>query len=147
MEIHEKLKKMRKQANLTQDNLAELIHVSRQTISNWENGKSYPDLQSLLLLCKVYDISLSQLIEEDVVEMKRTVFKGKLYLFSFLLVSLITLLLVCISLIKHAGYFGFTLAGLSIIAIFLTSWKLEKIKKDLNLSNYKLIRNYLKNEE
>ena len=147
MEIQERLKKMRKQANLTQDNLAELIHVSRQTISNWENGKSYPDLQSLLLLCKVYDISLNQLVEEDVVEMKRNVFKGKMYFFSFLLVSLVTLLLVCISLVKYTGYLGFTLAGLSIIAIFLTSWKLEQIKKDLNLSNYKLIRDYLKNEE
>ena len=50
MEFSEQIKKYRSQAALTQDELAEKIYVTRQTISNWENDRSYPDVKSLLLL-------------------------------------------------------------------------------------------------
>ena len=48
MEIGKKLKNARVQSGMTQENVAEKINVSRQTISNWENEKSYPDLQILV---------------------------------------------------------------------------------------------------
>lgn len=50
MNISEQLKKYRKEHNISQEELAEQLNVSRQTISNWENNKSYPDMQSLSLL-------------------------------------------------------------------------------------------------
>ena len=49
MEIGKKLKNARVQSGMTQENVAEKINVSRQTISNWENDKSYPDVNSLVL--------------------------------------------------------------------------------------------------
>lgn len=65
MNIFEKLKQARLQANLTQEVVAEKIHVSRQTISNWENGRSYPDIISVIELSNVYNISLDELLKGD----------------------------------------------------------------------------------
>ncbi len=50
MEIEKKLKEARENANLTQEQVAEKIMVSRQTISNWENGKTLPDIVSIMKL-------------------------------------------------------------------------------------------------
>lgn len=66
MFVTERLVHFRKLNNLTQDDLAKRIHVSRQTISHWETGKTYPDIQSLLLLCNIYEISLDQLTHDDI---------------------------------------------------------------------------------
>ncbi|PGZ57875.1 hypothetical protein COE58_24330 [Bacillus cereus] len=142
MKIHEKLKELRKL-----ENLAEIICVSRQTISNWENGKSYPDIQSLLLLCEAYNISLEQLVGEDIIEMKRNVKEREMYLHSFMLLTSVILFSICITSVKHMGYYAFSLAAVSLVGITLTSYKLERLKKVLKLSNYKLIREYLKNNE
>lgn len=62
MEIGKKLKKARVQSGLTQENVAEKINVSRQTISNWENEKSYPDIISVIELSNLYSISLDDLL-------------------------------------------------------------------------------------
>ena len=56
MELNKQLKKYRAQQNLSQENFADKIFVSRQTISNWENGKSYPDIQNLLLLSGIFNV-------------------------------------------------------------------------------------------
>ena len=49
--------------DLSQEALAEKVYVTRQTISNWENGKSYPDIHSLLLLSSVFHVTIDQLIK------------------------------------------------------------------------------------
>lgn len=61
MEIEKKLKEARTNVGLTQEQVAEKIMVSRQTISNWENGKSLPDIVSILNLSDLYQISLDEL--------------------------------------------------------------------------------------
>ncbi len=53
--MQEKFRVLRKQHGFTQENLANRINVSRQTISNWENGKTLPDIQSISLLSSLYD--------------------------------------------------------------------------------------------
>ncbi len=65
MEIEKKLKDARVNAGLTQEQLAEKIMVSRQTISNWENGKSLPDIVSIIKLSDLYQISLDDLLKGD----------------------------------------------------------------------------------
>ena len=50
MELNEQIKKYRTEMNISQEELAEKIYVTRQSISNWENGKPHPDIHSLLLL-------------------------------------------------------------------------------------------------
>lgn len=65
MEIGNKLKKSRLESKLTQEKVAEEIKVSRQTISNWENEKSYPDIISVIKLSDLYNISLDELLKGD----------------------------------------------------------------------------------
>ena len=65
MEIGKQLKNARMHSGLTQENVAEKIHVSRQTISNWENEKSYPDIINVIELSSLYSISLDDLLKGD----------------------------------------------------------------------------------
>lgn len=65
MEIGQKLKDARVHSGLTQEVVAEKINVSRQTISNWENEKSYPDIVSVIELSNLYCISLDDLLKGD----------------------------------------------------------------------------------
>jgi transcriptional regulator with XRE-family HTH domain len=65
MDISERLKEARQNIGMTQDQVAERIMVSRVTISNWENGKSLPDVVSLISLSDLYSISLDDLLKGD----------------------------------------------------------------------------------
>lgn len=65
MEIGKKLKNARIEAGLTQEKAAEKIDVSRQTISNWENEKSYPDIINVIALSDLYSVSLDELLKGD----------------------------------------------------------------------------------
>ncbi|HFL5474022.1 TPA: helix-turn-helix domain-containing protein, partial [Streptococcus pyogenes] len=65
MEIGQQMIRYRKQQTLSQEELVEKVYVSRQSISNWENDKTYPDIHSLLLLSQIFQVSLDQLIKGD----------------------------------------------------------------------------------
>lgn len=65
IEINERLRDARKKAGLTQDQVAEKVMVSRVTVSHWENGKSLPDIASLINLSNLYQISLDELLKGD----------------------------------------------------------------------------------
>ena len=65
MKIEMQLKDARVQAGLTQEQVAEKVMVSRQTISNWENGKSLPDIVSIMKLSDLYQISIDELLKGD----------------------------------------------------------------------------------
>lgn len=65
MEIGKKLKETRLKCNMTQEQVSEMLYVSRQTISNWENEKSYPDIISIIKLSDLYSISLDELLKGD----------------------------------------------------------------------------------
>lgn len=65
MELNEKLKRGRKNKELTQQQVAEQLHVSRKTISGWENGRTYPDISTVVKLCDLYQVSLDDLLRDD----------------------------------------------------------------------------------
>lgn len=65
MKFGEQIRKCRTQQSLTQQDAADYLHVTRQTISNWENGKSYPDLNMLLTISDLYHVSVDALLRED----------------------------------------------------------------------------------
>ena len=69
--IAEKIKNARIQNNYTQEQTAEKLMVSRQTISNWENGKSLPDILSLIRMSELYHLSLDDLLKGDQLLMKK----------------------------------------------------------------------------
>lgn len=64
MDIGNKLNRARTKANLTQEQVAEALGVSRQTISNWENEKTYPDIKSVVTLSDLYGVSLDYLLKD-----------------------------------------------------------------------------------
>lgn len=76
MELAGQIKKHRQALGISQEALAEKIYVSRQTISNWETARTYPDVQSLLLLSVAFDISIDELIKGDVETMEESVRKA-----------------------------------------------------------------------
>ena len=65
MELGKRILTIRKENDLTQDELAEICSVTRQTISNWENGKSYPDIDTLVLLSDSFGVSLDAMLKGD----------------------------------------------------------------------------------
>lgn len=65
MDIAVKIKDARQNANLSQEQVAEALGVSRQTISNWETGKTYPDIVSVIKMSDIYSISLDRLLKVD----------------------------------------------------------------------------------
>lgn len=72
---NKQIKKYRMNENLSQEELADKIYVTRQTISNWETGKNYPDLNSIVLLNTLFHISLNHFIKGDIEEMKEQIQK------------------------------------------------------------------------
>ncbi|MBO0474820.1 hypothetical protein IGL98_002442 [Enterococcus sp. DIV0840] len=87
MTIGEILKEKREQLGYTQKEVAQKLYVSRQTISNWEIGKTYPDIEKLLNLSDFYDVSLDELIKEDyrmVDKLKKDTYEQKIRVYGFL---------------------------------------------------------------
>ena len=76
MELGKQIKTYRQEANMSQEELAYRVYVSRQTISNWENDKCYPDVKSLILLGKFF-MYLDKLIKGDVDIMKEVIKKRR----------------------------------------------------------------------
>lgn len=68
--IGERIKSARKEKSLTQQELADQLHISRSAISNWENERNYPDLQTIIQLSDILEISLDKLLKEDKVMVK-----------------------------------------------------------------------------
>lgn len=65
MEFNEKLKELRKQHNMTQEQLAERLYVSRTAISKWESGKGYPNIESLKNISKIFSVSIDELLSNN----------------------------------------------------------------------------------
>ena len=65
MELGEQLQKLREQKNMSREELAQEMNVSRQAVYKWENNKGYPDIENLIKLSELYEITLDELIEND----------------------------------------------------------------------------------
>ena len=143
MELGKQIKKHRQEAHLSQDELANRIYVSRQTISNWENDKSYPDVNSLVLLSEIFQISLDKLIKGDIEVMKDVIQKeeidkmnryGKIYT-----IMLIVTAVSAVPLFTWLGVWAFVPWGIIWASSMCFAFKIEKIKKDNDVQTYKEI--------
>lgn len=65
MEFNEKLQELRKSKNLTQEELAEALYVSRTAISKWESGRGYPSIDSLKMISKYFSVSIDELLSSN----------------------------------------------------------------------------------
>ena len=73
MELGNQIRRYRSERGMSQDDLAGKIFVSRQTVSNWENDRTYPDVQNLLLLSNLFDVTIDQLIKGDLDIMDKSI--------------------------------------------------------------------------
>ncbi|MGM9978294.1 MAG: helix-turn-helix domain-containing protein [Clostridium sp.] len=143
MELGKQIKKYRNELGLSQDALAEKIYVSRQTISNWENDKSYPDVNSLVLLSEVFNVSIDNLIKGDVEIMKEQVnAEDKRELEKLGQVFGILFLLVVVSPIPLAHFLNFVGIGIWLLLVgvaFYVAIVVEKKKKQFDIQTYREI--------
>ncbi len=143
MEVHLQIKKYRVEMGLSQEELADKVFVTRQTISNWETQKSYPDIQSLLLLGTIFHISLDQLVKGDIEMMKQEIKKteiDKLNRYSVILTILMLLLMVsAVPLVKVLDIYAIIPFGLLMVITFFVALKAEKVKKENHIHTYKEI--------
>lgn len=70
MSFNEKLQKLRKANNLSQEGLADLLDVTRQSVSKWESGTTYPEMDKLLAMCKIFKCSLDDLTNDEITDIK-----------------------------------------------------------------------------
>ena len=143
MELGKQIKKHRQEVQLSQEELAERVYVSRQTISNWENDKSYPDVNSLVLLSETFQISLDNLIKGDIEVMKDVIQKeeiekmnryGKIYT-----ILLIATAVSAVPLFMLLGVWALIPWGIIWGISMYFAFMLEKIKKDNDVQTYKEI--------
>ena len=143
MELGKQIKMHRQEAHLSQEELANRVYVSRQTISNWENDKSYPDVNSLVLLSEIFQISLDNLIKGDIEVMKDVIQKeeiekmnryGKAYT-----IMLIATVISAVPLFMWLGVWAFIPWGIIWAISMYFAFKVEKVKKDNDVQTYKEI--------
>ncbi len=143
IDIGSKIKTLRLSKSMTQEQLAKALHVSAQAVSKWENGKSYPDIHSLLLLSALFDVSLNQLIKGDLEAMKQEVNAADVkamnrdgIIYTILLAATIIL---PVPLIKWFGLYGLTPELLLWGSAMYFAHRLERIKKANNVQSYREI--------
>ena len=143
MEISTQIKKYRNTMELSQEELAEKIYVTRQTISNWENGKSYPDIHSLLLLSSLFNVSLDQLIKGDIEIMKKEIDKAEVTKFnkvSKLFTALfVASLIAFIPLVVFLKTYGVIIWAILYLITLGFGFKVGKIEKSNDIHTYKEI--------
>ncbi|PEM84868.1 transcriptional regulator [Bacillus wiedmannii] len=144
MNIGRQIQYFRKRDNMSQEKLAEKIHVSRQSISNWENERNYPDIHNLLMMSVLFNISLDDLVKGDVKIMKEAIQKSTFFKWSYIMLALMILLPISIAPVFYFfGYYGLIIpGGLSIFFMF-SLLKVENIKKEHNLKTYRQIVDFI----
>ena len=98
MSLGSKIQQIRKEHGLSQEQFADQFHVTRQTVSNWENDRNYPDMTSLRQISETFGISFDTLLKEDEVYLQRVDDSvKKVPVLKRLLLALLGILLVAIA--------------------------------------------------
>ena len=148
MELGKQIKKYRNEKSLSQEALADKIYVSRQTISNWENDKSYPDVNSLVLLSKVFSVSLDELIKGDVEKMTEQInnisgqkeYERLSMAFTVLLLAII---ITPIPLVHFLSYVGMVIWIVILEAGIFVAYRVEKEKRKYDMQTFREIQAFM----
>ena len=144
MEIGNQIKHHRAALNLSQEELAEQIYVTRQTLSNWENGKTYPDVNSLLRLSSVFGVTLDELVKGDIPKMKEQIKQSDIIEFKrasyILTVMCIVMMVSALPLWMYLKPAGIIIWAVWTAATLLYAFHVEKLKKRHNIQTYKEIQ-------
>ena len=147
MELGSRIKQYRAARGWNQDELAEKAFVSRQTISNWENDKSYPDLQSLLLLGNLFGVSLDQLVKGDIEIMQKAINKQDIRAVNrnalWMTVFMVLAALSAVPLAEWLGWWAVVPFGLLFGAALFFALRIERIKKQYDVQTYREVSAFL----
>lgn len=151
MELGQRLKDLRNKHNITQEEFADKLYVSRQTISSWENDKSYPDIHSLLMISELFKISLDDLVKGDIEIMEEKINQSVIGSFKKDSNIFAVLLIVCLlTVIPMSRLFGIVGDVIWFIVFAITMYyaiKIEKTKKEFDIYTYKEIVAFTKGEK
>lgn len=158
MEIGKRIKSHRAEARMSQDDLAARVYVSRQTISSWENDKTYPDVQSLLLLSEIFDVTVDSLIKGDVEIMTKTIDSDvramkrlACVMLGFMLLMVLALIWCGVQLAIWDWSFAQALPAALLASVlwgisFFAAVRVDRIKKSHDLMTYQEILSYWNGE-
>ncbi|MBQ8966812.1 MAG: helix-turn-helix transcriptional regulator [Ruminococcus sp.] len=153
MELCKTIRKLRTEKEWSQEMLAEKAYVSRQTVSNWENEKCYPDVHSLLILSGLFGVSLDELIKGDVETMKKTVNEKDAKTLKTAqwcgVLGLVAMMLTT-AIFENCGevgrVIGAVLAGGLAVLTFLSFHRMETIKADNDIQTQREILAFVNGE-
>ena len=154
MELSKTIKRLRTEKGWSQETLAEKAYVSRQTISNWETEKNYPDVHSLLILSDLFGVSLDELIKGDVETMKNSIQNKDAVTYKRAqwcgVIGLILLMAVVTPIYENFGTVGMVigslLAGALSVFTFLSFHKMETIKSEHDIQTQREILAFMNGE-
>lgn len=156
MEVGRRIREERERLGISQEGLAREVFVSRQTVSNWETGKTYPDVQSLLLLSNLFDVSVDSLVKGDVEIMEKQMENYELARYKIRASMTVTLGLIAVGAVMLAllAKRGESLTSpFGLIALFLlvagvgVSLIAERIEKRYDIETVEEVRAFLDGKE
>ena len=156
MEVGKRIREERERLGISQENLAREVFVSRQTVSNWETGKTYPDVQSLLLLSNLFDVSVDSLVRGDVEAMEKQMENYELERYKIKASMTVALGLIAVGAVMLAllRMRDETLTSpFGIVALFLllagvaTSFIAERIEKRYDIETMQEVQAFLEGKE
>lgn len=159
MEVGKRIRDERTGAGMSQDDLAARVYVSRQTISSWENDKTYPDVQSLILLSEIFGVTVDSLIKGDVETMTetidtevRTMKRLSYVMLGFLALMLLAVVWICVQTFAWDWPIEQTVPTFVLalvlwgIAMFAACW-IDRIKRRHDLITYHEILSFWNGED
>ena len=160
MDISNQIKTRREAMGLSQEQLAEKLYASRQTISNWERDKTYPDVQSLLMLSILFGTSIDTLVKGDVTVMEEAVERDRKRMGTRMMrlsVLMLLLLAAAFALILSPAFvwmeeawgvgIASAVAFLPAVATLVVAAILEQIKRENDLVTYREILAFMNGED
>ena len=151
VDIGNQIRSRREAMGLSQEELAKRVYVSRNTIGNWETGRTYPDLQSLLLLGALFGTSLDALVKGDVNVMEERLAADRRRFKRWsgaMAVGLCMVIILAIPLSWHFGWLGLGAVVAILVATFVITCRVEHMnREELDLVTYEEILAFMEGRE
>ncbi|WP_300562309.1 helix-turn-helix transcriptional regulator [Companilactobacillus sp.] len=143
MNIGKRISTLRQMKNFSQDDLSVKLHVSRQTISNWENDRTYPDINSLVMLSDIFAVSLDNLVKEDLPLIKNKIKQTQIRLLAIGSISVIILTYLCLLVLKWSVSLGSLLVGATTVLGLVMIYYFSKVINSANLKTFRQVVDYV----
>ncbi len=111
MDLGKRIKDEREKLNMSQDELAQKMDISRQAISKWETGNSYPDIEKILKLSEIFQLSLDELVKGDKNFQENLIKEGKTHMSGLTISGYVLIALGIITCIWGGGQYPVNLMG------------------------------------